>query len=293
MTQIAPKVVAQPTTKRFALRENSILRAIVTQPKFWVGFIILVFWLVDSLAWHLISPYSPQALDLSHVFHSPTLAHPFGTDNYGRDVLSRTLSGAGSVLVVGAGAALIGVVLGSISALIIGYYGGIVDNIFMRSTEALLAIPLIIFAAMAISVFGTSPITVIIVTAFVFTPVVARSIRIPVQAEATKDYIKLARLRGENSFFILFREILPNVLGQITVETTVRVGYGIFLTATLSFLGLGLQPPSTNWGLAIAQGQAYLQSGWWIVLFPAICLASLVVAFNFISEATKRAVEGR
>jgi len=160
----------------------------------------------------------------------------------------------------------------------------------MRLSNAVLAIPIIVFAAMAVGMLGSSVLTAVIVIGFIFTPIVSRGLRTPVMVESLKSYVTLAKLRGDSDFYIMFVEILTNILGPLVVEATVRFSYGIFLSATLSFLGLGLQPPSPDWGLAIADGRTYIQTAPWIVLFPALALASLVVSVNLVAENIRAAI---
>jgi len=144
---------------------------------------------------------------------------------------------------------------------------------------------------MALGMLGASGLTIILVIGFVFTPIVARTVRGPVMVERSRDYVALAGLRGESTAYILIAEILPNILGPLAVEATARLGYGIFLSATLSFLGLGLQPPSPDWGLAVSEGRVYLEIGPWMVLFPALALASLVVSVNLMTDGLARMLE--
>jgi peptide/nickel transport system permease protein len=173
-----------------------------------------------------------------------------------------------------------------------GYFRGFTDDVLGRFVEAFLAIPLIVTALIVISALGHSNATIVIVIGIVFTPLIARTVRAAVLLERELDYVAAARLRGESSFYIMFVEILPNVMGPITVEFTVRLGYAIFAVATLSFLGFGIQPPSPDWGLEIAQNYGQVTAGyWWEVLFDALAIASLVVAVNLISDSIEGVLE--
>ena len=158
----------------------------------------------------------------------------------------------------------------------------------MRVVDAFLAFPLIIIAVLVLSLIGTSEFTVVLLIGIIFTPVISRTIRSVVLVEREKEYVASAKLRGERSLYIMFAEILPNITSTIIVEATIRVGYAIFTAATLSFLTLGAQPPSPDWGLTITQGRLYIQMAPWVVLFPAIALATLVVGINLIVEAIQK-----
>jgi peptide/nickel transport system permease protein len=168
--------------------------------------------------------------------------------------------------------------------LALGYLGGAFDGVVSRIIEALQALPLVIVALLALAAVGTSNLTVILVIGFVFTPLIARTVRSAVMIEASLDYVAAAHLRGDRSLAVMFVEILPNVLPLVLVEMTVRLGFAIFFVASLSFLGFGIQPPSADWGLAIAENYSLIGSYWWTVIFDALATASLVIGFNLAAE---------
>jgi peptide/nickel transport system permease protein len=173
-----------------------------------------------------------------------------------------------------------------------GFVGGWLDNVLSRIVEAFLALPVVLIALLAITTLGNSTTVVIGVVAMLFTPVVARTVRSAVLAERDLDYVTSARLRGESSAFVMFREILPNVSGPIIVELTVRVGYAVFTVATLSFLGAGPPPPSPDWGAQVSDGYRVISAGiWWTTLFPALAIASLVIAVNLIADSVQSVLE--
>jgi peptide/nickel transport system permease protein len=232
-----------------------------------------------------ITPYDPfNAFAAGHL--PPSVDHLMGTDRLGRDVLSRVMVGSRDVLIVAPLAALLGVVAGTLLGLIMGFYHGVVDDLLSRLVEAFLALPVILVALLTLVVLGSSPIVVILVVGILFTPIVARTVRSAVLSERQLDYVTAAKLRGESGPFILSREIFPNVLGPTVVELTVRFGYAIFTVATLSFLGVGIQPPSPDWGLSVSQEYNNMISGvWWPTLFPALAIASTVVAVNLIADS--------
>ena len=209
-----------------------------------------------------------------------------GTDRLGRDVLSRVMVGSRDVLIIAPLAAMLGVVCGTFLGLVMGYYRGRVDDVLSRLVEAFLALPVVLVALLTLVVLGTSPLVVVCVVGILFTPIVARTVRSAVLTERQLDYVTAAKLRGESGLFILSREIFPNVLGPTVVEMTVRFGYAIFTVATLSFLGVGLQPPSPDWGLTVSEEYNNMISGvWWPTLFPAIAIASVVIAVNLVADS--------
>jgi peptide/nickel transport system permease protein len=272
-------------------RRNDVLHGLGRSPAFIVGALILAFWVFDALFWRAIVPQDPQALSPADTLQGPSAAHLLGTDNLGRDVLARVLAGASTVLTVAPAATLLGLLGGAVLGLVTGYYRGIVDDIAMRIVDALLAFPLVIIAVLVLTLFGSSEINVIVLIGVIFTPLVARTVRASVLTQRDLEYVAAAKLAGESAPRIMFGEILPNVLGPIVVEGTVRLGYAIFTSATLSFLTLGIRQPSPDWGLTISLGQAYVQVAWWTVIFPALALATLVVAVNLVADGIARALK--
>jgi peptide/nickel transport system permease protein len=250
---------------------------------------ILLFWVVCAIFGYAIAPHSPYAQQLLAVNHGPSGAHWFGTDQIGRDVLSRVIVGARYILIVCPAATLLGTVLGTMLGLLMGYLGGAIDAVVGRAIEAVLALPVVIIAFLFIVAVGPSPLFLILVIGFIFTPLIARTVRSAVQVESQLDYLSSARLLGEKPWYIMFTEILPNVTPAILVEFTVRLGYSIFTVASLSFLGFGIQPPTPDWGSDISKNYVTLGAGyWWMTLFPALAIASLVVAINLITDSIEQ-----
>ncbi len=284
----APAAAAPASERAQARRET--LSLLLRRPGFVVGIVILTFWLICAVLAIFEVPYTPwdpfDGYDLTIDNPAPpSAAHLMGTDRLGRDVLSRVLYGARDVFTVAPPAALIGVILGTLLGLIMGFYRGLTDDVLSRIVEAFLALPVIMVALLTLVVLGSSSIVVIGVVGILFTPIVARTVRSAVLAERQLDYVTAAELRGESGLFIMVREILPNIAGPIVVELTVRFGYAIFTVATLSFLGVGLQPPSPDWGLTVSQEYSNMISGvWWPTVFPALAIATTVVAVNLIAD---------
>ncbi len=282
-TPLGPTVAA-PVSERSQARRETI-RLLLHRPAFIIGNIIIIGWIICAVLGQRITPYDPfNYFTTGHLPPSPE--HWMGTDRIGRDVLSRVMVGSRDVLIVAPLAALLGVTCGTLLGLTMGYYRGKVDDVLGRIIEAFLALPVVLVALLTLVVLGTSPLVVVAVVGILFTPIVARTVRSAVLSERELDYVTAAKLRGESGLFILSREIFPNVLGPTVVEMTVRFGYAIFTVATLSFLGVGLQPPSPDWGLSVSQEYTNMISGiWWPTLFPALAIASTVIAVNLIADS--------
>ncbi len=267
------------------------MRAALRSPALLAGAAILLFWIACALFGSSITPLDPYADDLRSTLAAPSPAHWFGTDQLGRDIFSRVIIGARDILIVAPLATALGTLLGTALGLAIGYFRGALDDIVSRIIEAVQALPLVIVALMALAAVGTSNLTVVLVIGFVFTPMIARTVRAATRNEVELDYVAAARLRGDGALAILFIEILPNVLPVAVVEMTVRLGYAIFFVATLSFIGFGIQPPSADWGIAIAENYSLIGSYWWTIMFDAGATASLIIAVNLVADGLQSLVE--
>lgn len=287
--ELIPSPDAAPIRTRRA-RAREVAATLVRSPPFAIGFAIVLFWVVMAVAWRVFAPHDPLAPDPANTLAGPQAGHWFGTDDLGRDVLSRVLAGAAPVLAVAPLATLLSLVAGTMVGLVSGYYRGLVDDLVMRLVDAVMSFPVIITAAIVLSLLGSSNVNVILMIGIIFLPYVARTVRAAVLAEREREYVAAARLRGERSLHVMVVEILPNVMSPIVVEATVRLGFAVFTAATLAFLGLGAQPPSPDWGLTIATERAFVQVAWWTVIFPSLALASLVVGVNLVADAVRRSL---
>jgi peptide/nickel transport system permease protein len=283
---------AGSVTRERAVRRSHVLRMLRRSPTFVVGSALLLFWVLMALVGQYVTPIDPFEIDPYNTLSPPSTTHWFGTDDLGRDVFARTMAGARPVLIIAPLATLLSLAGGAAVALVAGYYRGVVDEVSMRIVDVFLSLPVVIAAIFVLSLLGSSIPVVILVIALLFIPVVSRTIRAAVLGERDREYVQAARLRGERPSYIMAAEILPNALSPIIVEGTVRLGYAVFTAATISFLGFGLQPPSPDWGLTIAQERAFIQVAWWTVVFPALALASLVVAANLVADGLRRAFQG-
>lgn len=260
------------------------LRALRTRPSLAVGTAMAALWLVAAIGAPWLSPASPTDSDFLAISAAPSAAHWLGTDQIGRDVLARILHGARSVLAVAPGATLLGVALGTTFGLVAGYRGGWVDEAIMRLLDAVMALPIVVLATVALTLLGASTVNIVVVIGLVFAPLVARTMRTAVAVEAHKEYVQAAVLRGEGTLYILLIEILPNITGPLLVEATTRLGYAVFTAATLGFLGFGVPPPTPDWGMMVAENQAIMTIAPWAVVFPALAIAFVVVAFGLIVD---------
>ena len=253
---------------------------------------MIAFWTFCAIFGYHIAPHDPT-FQTDDVLHSPNGTYPFGTDQLGRDVLSRVIAGARSTMEIAPAATLLATVAGSALGLALGYFRGWFDDIVSRFIDAFLAIPGIIFLIAVIASLGTSVPTLIITIGVAFTPIIARTVRAAVLAEAGQDYVQAAKLRGERAPYILFVEILPNIVPPIIVEATVRLGYAIFTLAGITFLGLGLQPPTPDWSVDITNGFANLNDTvhngyYWQVLFPGLAIVSICVAVAMLADSLQQ-----
>lgn len=266
-----------------------------------IGLIIVLFWVFVAIFAPLLTSYSPTEQDFRAQNQGPSATHLLGTDSLGRDLWSRLIYGARVVLVMlpvtehfwlPGGVALwgvfLGLLLGSTLGLMGGYLGGWIDEVVMRVLDAMMAFPVILLYMIIIAAVGASAVNVVLAIAIVGTPGIARLVRSLALDIRTRDYIRAAETRGENPWYIMFREILPNARGPIIIDAMLRVGYAIFAMGTLGFLGLGLPPPSPDWGSMVAKGRQYILAGsLWAALWPSVAIASLVVGLNLFADGLR------
>jgi peptide/nickel transport system permease protein len=288
----APASPAAPAAGDERAAQRQRLRLLTRSKTFLAGLVIVGIFVIFAIFGETLAPDDPFATDPLDDLAAPSGEHLFGTDRVGRDVLSRVIVGARDILIVAPAATLLGTVLGTALGLVTGYFRGPVDDTLSRFIDAFLSLPTVIIGLLAIVALGTSKLTVIIVIGLVFAPIIARTVRAAVLQEREMEYVSAAHLRNERTSYILFAEILPNVMGPVLVEFTVRLGYAIFTVATLSFLGFGIQPPAPDWGLQVFEHYGLISGGyWWPVLFPALAIAILVVGVNLIADGIAKAFE--
>ncbi len=281
-----------PATSEARIARRETLGQLAHSKTFIVGAVLVGWWVFWAFVGSRLTPDDPLAQS-DAILNGLSAGHWFGTDSLGRDVLSRVLAGATDTMKVAPLATILGIAGGTTLGLVTGYFRGWVDDTISRVIDAVLALPLIVIAVTALVALGSSNVTLIIVIGAVFTPIVARTVRAAVLGERELDYVSAAKLRGERAPFIMFAEILPNIAGPIVVEATVRLGYAIFAVAGLTFLGFGVQPPSPDWSLQIADNYTLLNSGTyeWTVLFPALAIATLIVGVNLIADGLQQVLD--
>ena len=278
--------IAPPAaTGRIGARRRA--SALLRRPTFVISALIVLGWLLAATTWKLfgLNPY----VSTGRMLAAPSLTHWFGTDYLGRSVFARTLAGSDTALLVGPLGSALATLLGGALGVISGYYRGWVDTTLMRVFDVLVVLPPLIFLIVLVGAFGASPAALILIIGVVFAPGIARIVRAAILAEMGKSYVTTARTQGESSVRIMARELVPNVMPVIIIQFTLSLASAILMTAALSFLGLGQQPPSPDWGLAINTNLAYVETAWWSVLFPALAVASLVVAVQLIADNLKEA----
>ncbi len=253
--------------------------------------ILLVHFAVAALG-PFIAPYGYAQMGAGIPLSGMSWAHPFGIDQLGRDIFSRVINGGHIVIFLAISGTALGLVLGAIVGLLSGYIGGWIDNLLQRCLEALISIPFLVLALLAIAAAGPEvagdPLLVILVIALVYAPRIARMARSAAIDIATRDFVTVARLRGESAWSVMRRELLPNATSVLLVEFALRAGYAPVLIGSLGFLGFGMRPPTPEWGLMISENRALIIISPICVLGPGLALASLVVGLNLFTEGLAR-----
>lgn len=257
------------------------------------GLALLVLVMGAAILGPILAPYDPQAFNPAARLQGPSAAHWLGTDQFGRDLLSRLLNGAPSTVFFGLGATLLGVGAGSVIGVIAGTAGGWVDSVIMRILDGLLAVPELLFTLLIVTFLGGGMGQAMLAVAIAFTPGMARIARSSVLSIRTREYVLAAVARGEPSHYIVLREVLPNAAGPVIVESTIRVAFAIMIGATLGFLGLGAQPPSTEWGLMVAEARQFMFRNAWTVAVPGMAIAMAAMGFNLFGDALRDSLDPR
>jgi ABC-type dipeptide/oligopeptide/nickel transport system permease subunit len=252
-----------------------------------VGMAIVLVLIFTAVFAPYISPYEATTFNPKHRFEAPSRQFWLGTDQFGRDLFSRIVMGSRVSLTIGITATLGGAFMGTLLGLFSGYTGGRTDEFIMRLLDALMSFPGLLLALLILTALGSSLVNVIISISIYATPRVARVARSVTLAAKNEEYVLAAQARGDNIFYILFAEILPNVVPPIIVESSIRVGFAILMAASISFLGMGTQPPTPDWGLMIGQAREYIFKSAWIILWPAVAIAVTVVGFNLLGDGLR------
>ncbi len=268
-----------------------VLRVLYAHPAPAIGTTLVLLFLLMALIGPWLAPFSSTEQITAAARQAPSPEHLFGTDRLGRDVFSRIVFGARDIFSLAGLGTLFAVVLGTVSGLLASYAGGWWEEVVFRLFDSLLALPALLLALLLLGTVGPSRNSVLIVLVIVYTPIVARVVRSVVLDVKTKGYIESARMQGESTGYILFREILPAVLPALAVEAALRFSYAIFLVASLGFLGVGVQPPSPDWGLMVKEARNYLALTPWALYFPAAAISLLVIGVNLMADGLKQALQ--
>jgi len=255
-----------------------------------LGLVLILGWVLAAILAPHVAPYAPDQM-IGRARQAPSLAHLMGTDQLGRDVLSRVIWGSRISLKLGFVSVAFGLIPGMVLGLVAGFFGGWVDMVVGRLIDGLLAFPGVILALLIIATLGPGIVNVMIATGLSAIPEYARLTRGSVIATRALPYVEAARVVGNGPWRIMFRHVLPNATGPLIVFATLQVGNAILVGAGMSFLGLGAQPPTAEWGLMSSDGRELLRRAWWISVFPGLAILTVVVGFNLIGDGLRRAFD--
>lgn len=257
------------------------------------GLVVIVVLFVLSLAAPLATPFSPDTIDAWHVLLPPSANHWFGTDELGRDVFTRVVYGARVSLKVGFVAVGIAVVIGTVIGLFAGFYGGWIDSVLMRMVDIMLCFPTFFLILAVIAMLEPSIWYIMVIIGLTGWMGVARLVRAEVLSLKSRDFILAARVLGASDLRIIFRHILPNALSPVLVSATLGVAGAILTESALSFLGIGVQPPTPSWGNILTSGKDYIEFAWWLSLFPGVAILVTVLSYNLVGEGIRDALDPR
>lgn len=283
----AARIASTPTSPSVRAAPTWVGR-LTESPTLLIGAGLLAIYVTLALIGPLLAPYSATEFHLADKLQGPSATYLFGTDQYGRDIFSRILIGTRGILILATTASGLGLLLGVAVGTVAAYSGGRADEALMRLMDALMSFPSLLMAMLILAMAEPSLRNIIVGIAVVFTPRVARVVRSVALGLKSQEYVEAARLRGESAWYIMVAEILPNALGPIIVEGSIRVSYAVLLGASLGFLGLGVQPPAPDWGLMVSEARNFILIAPWMVLFPSLAVAGLVVGANLFSDGLSR-----
>jgi peptide/nickel transport system permease protein len=271
---------------------DRVLQRLLRERKVAIGLILLAILAFIAVFGAWLAPYHPDADDFG-LLEPPSLQHPMGTDSFGRDLLSRLLVGTRVSFFVGFLAAAVALVVGGLLGLIAGYYGRWVDSVISRGVDLLWAFPVIILAVALVAIFGAGFRNVVIAIAVAYFDDFARIVRGETLSIRESDFTMAARALGARDREIMFRHIVPNLIAPLTVQLTFAVGLGILTESSLTFLGLGVNPATPTWGLALNEGRDFIKQAWWISVFPGLAIVTTVMALNLFGDGLRDAMDVR
>ena len=279
MSVLAEKVVHR---RRLRLRGSLV-----------VGLLLLGLFLAAAAAPGWLAPYDPLAFDMTAILKPPSALHPFGTDNFGRDILSRLIWAAHIDLAIALFTTVFPVVFGTIVGAFVGYYGGWLDMLFGRVVDLIVTFPFLVIVITIVSVLGPGLLNMFIAVSVVGWVFYARLMRAEVLTQKQADYAAAGRVLGYGELRIIFRHLLPNCIGSIIVYWMTDMALGILLGSSLGYLGLGAQPPTAEWGVLVADGKNFLNTGWWISFFPGIAIVLTGLGFSLLGDGVADRLEVR
>ncbi|WP_182422115.1 ABC transporter permease [Aureimonas sp. ME7] len=268
-------------------------RRLLRTPQGLLGCAIVGLVLVAVVAGGWLTPYGASDMQALARYKAPSAQHWLGTDQYGRDILSRLLAGARSTVVMAVVATVVGTLGGAVLGTGSAYLGGRADEFIMRTVDAVMAIPSLLLALLVVSLLGSNAANALLAISIAFVPSMARISRSVALTVRKQDYVSAAVARGEGAGYIVWREMLPNVAAPIVVEMTIRVSFAVMLFATLSFLGLGAQPPAPDWGLMVSEARQFLHRSPWILVWPSAAIAITAIGFNLLGDGLRDALNPR
>ena len=242
---------------------------------------IMILAILIGLVW---TPYDPNAMNGSEKLQGPSGAHLFGTDNFGRDIFSRVIQGAGATFLIAAAAVAIGLIVGLIVGGLTGFYGGVLDEVLMRIADSILAFPSILLALVMIAILGKGKYNIIIALGILFVPSFARIVRTEVAKQKNTDYVRNARLMGASNMRILFLHIMPNIIPVLLSSVAIGFNNAVLSEASMSYLGVGVQPPDPSLGRLLSEAQGYLFQAPWYAIFTGVAIILLILGFSLLAD---------
>jgi peptide/nickel transport system permease protein len=291
-TQAVNSTVAVPAPAR-AVRRQRWLAPLVRNPLVLGGLVLVIAFLVLAALADLIAPRDPIVMNAGQALQGPSFAAPFGTDRFGRDVLSRAIFGARASLLVGIGSILLAATVGTLVGLVAGYFGGTIDNVLGRIMDIFFTFPSLILAIAISAALGLGIQNALLAIAVTYWPAFGRVVRGATLSEASRDYVEAARVVGASDARVVWSHVLPNVLSPIIVQFTVAISQAIIIESSLSYLGLGTQPPTPSWGTMINEGRTFLDTAPWISVFPGLSIMGAVLAFNLLGDGLRDVLDPR
>lgn len=270
-----------------------ILRRMLRSPQGALGLVIVGLILLVVIVGPWLTPYDPEKMAPLTRYKPPSAQFWLGTDQYGRDILSRLLHGARATVVMAVLATALGTLVGAVIGTVSAFLGGRSDEAIMRTVDAIMSIPSLLLALLIVNLLGKSSLNALLAIGLAFAPGMARITRSVALAVRKQDYVNAAIARGESAAFVVGREMLPNVVAPIVVEMTIRVAFAVMLFATLSFLGLGAQPPASEWGLMVSEARRFMHLSAWMILWPSLAVALVAIGFNLLGDGLRDALNPR